>query len=62
MSARIYAHPAMEVGHLRGLAQQHGLRIQPYQGRTARHRWYLLIELVRAGETPSGALLRRAAQ
>jgi hypothetical protein len=62
MSARIYAHPAMKVSHLHEVAQQHGLRIQPYQGRTARHRWYLLIELVRAGATPPAPLLRRATQ
>jgi hypothetical protein len=62
MSARIYAHPAMKVSQLHGLAQQHGLRVQPHQGRTARHRWYLLIELASAGGTPPGALLRRATQ
>lgn len=62
MSARIYAHPAMEFRYLHNLYATHGLKVQTYQGRTARHRWYLLIELVRDGGTPPGELLRRVAQ
>ena len=62
MSARIYAHPAMGVRHLHGLYQKHGLKVRSYQGRTARHRWYLLVELVRDGGTVPTELLRRAAR
>jgi hypothetical protein len=62
MTARVYAHPAMEFRHLHNLYAAHGLKVRSYQGRTARHRWYLLVELVREGGTAPGELLRRVAQ
>jgi hypothetical protein len=62
MTARVYAHPAMEFRHLHNLYATHGLKVRSYQGRTARHRWYLLVELVPDGGMPPAQLLRRAAQ
>jgi hypothetical protein len=62
MTARIYAHPSMEFRHLHGLYEQHGLKVRTYQGRTARHRWYLLVELVREGGNAPVRVLMRAAQ
>jgi hypothetical protein len=62
MSARIYAHPALEFRHLHNLYARHGLKVTTYQGRTARHRWYLLVELVHEGGTAPGELLRMVAQ
>ncbi|MFN8992317.1 MAG: hypothetical protein ACK5X3_01400 [Pseudomonadota bacterium] len=56
MSARIYAHPQLGARDLHQRHATHGLQARPFQGRTPRHRWYLLIELVREGGTP----LRRA--
>lgn len=59
MSARIYAHPAMEFRHLHNLYAMHGLKVQTYQGRTARHKWYLLVELVKDGGAAPAPLLRK---
>jgi hypothetical protein len=51
----------MEFRHLHGLYEQHGLKVRTYQGRTARHRWYLLVELVKdGGAAPARVLLSAA--
>jgi hypothetical protein len=60
MSARIFAHPAMELRHLHDLYQQYGLKVHVYQARTRRHRWYLMVELTRERGTAPRELVRSA--